>query len=175
MFLNKLVRGFSASPGGSVTSASYQTSRRGFAAEGRDPDAVKVATLCYPICAATKAEAEDKAALIAKLPLEIDAITANITDERTYATWSQDYVPGGTDVAVADGGTGASTAAGAASPATSNAVVSKQSSESIRNVNGERGRMAVSRAACGRGKKRFYAGGFHACRPRWKSTSFREG
>src|SRR3712207_1181681 len=45
------------------------------AAAGRDPDAVKVATLCYPICAATKAEAEDKAAIIEKLPLEIDALS----------------------------------------------------------------------------------------------------
>ena len=45
------------------------------AAAGRDPDQVKVATLCYPICAATKAEAEDKAALIEKLPLEIDALS----------------------------------------------------------------------------------------------------
>jgi alkanesulfonate monooxygenase SsuD/methylene tetrahydromethanopterin reductase-like flavin-dependent oxidoreductase (luciferase family) len=34
-----------------------------------------VATLCNPICAATKAEAEDKAALIAQLPLEIDALS----------------------------------------------------------------------------------------------------
>jgi len=44
-------------------------------ATGRDPDQVKVATLCYPICAATKAEAEDKAAFIEKLPLEIDALS----------------------------------------------------------------------------------------------------
>ena len=44
-------------------------------AAGRDPEQVKVATLCYPICAATKAEAEDKAALIEKLPLEIDALS----------------------------------------------------------------------------------------------------
>lgn len=42
---------------------------------GRDPGQVKVATLCYPICAATKSEAEDKAALIEKLPLEIDALS----------------------------------------------------------------------------------------------------
>src|SRR5919112_5233413 len=42
---------------------------------GRDPDAVKVATLCNPIPAATKAEAEDRAALIEKLPLEIDALS----------------------------------------------------------------------------------------------------
>jgi FMN-dependent oxidoreductase (nitrilotriacetate monooxygenase family) len=45
------------------------------AAEGRDPASVKVATLVYPICAATKTEAEDKAALIQSLPLEIDALS----------------------------------------------------------------------------------------------------
>ena len=42
---------------------------------GRNPDHVKVATLISPICAATKAEAEDRAALIASLPLEIDALS----------------------------------------------------------------------------------------------------
>ena len=45
------------------------------AAEDRDPAQVKVATLCNPICAATKSEAEDKAALIQTLPLEIDALS----------------------------------------------------------------------------------------------------
>jgi len=53
----------------------YDEFKRMIAAEGRDPDAVKVATLAYPICAATQAEAEDKAALIASLPLEIDALS----------------------------------------------------------------------------------------------------
>jgi FMN-dependent oxidoreductase (nitrilotriacetate monooxygenase family) len=53
----------------------YDEFKRMVAAEGRDPDAVKVATLAYPICAATQAEAEDKAALIASLPLEIDALS----------------------------------------------------------------------------------------------------
>jgi FMN-dependent oxidoreductase (nitrilotriacetate monooxygenase family) len=42
---------------------------------GRDPDQVKVATLCNPIVAATRAEAEDRAALIERLPLEIDALS----------------------------------------------------------------------------------------------------
>jgi len=53
----------------------YEEFKALVAAEGRDPDAVKVATLCYPICAATRAEAEDKAALIERLPLEIDALS----------------------------------------------------------------------------------------------------
>jgi FMN-dependent oxidoreductase (nitrilotriacetate monooxygenase family) len=45
------------------------------AALGRDPGQVKVANLVYPIVAATKAEAEDRAALIERLPLEIDALS----------------------------------------------------------------------------------------------------
>lgn len=53
----------------------YQAFKAAVAATGRNPDHVKVATLCNPICAATKAEAEDKAALIDKLPLEIDALS----------------------------------------------------------------------------------------------------
>jgi FMN-dependent oxidoreductase (nitrilotriacetate monooxygenase family) len=53
----------------------YDAFKAMVAAEGRDPDQVKVTTLCNPICAATKAEAEDRAALIAKLPLEIDALS----------------------------------------------------------------------------------------------------
>jgi FMN-dependent oxidoreductase (nitrilotriacetate monooxygenase family) len=45
------------------------------AAAGRDPDRVKVTTSCCPIVAETQTEAEDKAALIAKLPLEVDALS----------------------------------------------------------------------------------------------------
>ena len=45
------------------------------AAAGRDPDGVKVTTSCCPIVAPTQAEAEDKAALIARLPLEVDALS----------------------------------------------------------------------------------------------------
>ncbi|GAA0585868.1 LLM class flavin-dependent oxidoreductase [Craurococcus roseus] len=53
----------------------YAEFKRMVAEAGRDPDAVKVATLCNPIPAATKAEAEDRAALIERLPLEIDALS----------------------------------------------------------------------------------------------------
>ena len=53
----------------------YESFKAAVAAEGRNPDHVKVATLCTPICAATKAEAEDKAAVIERLPLEIDALS----------------------------------------------------------------------------------------------------
>ncbi|MDB5377088.1 MAG: class flavin-dependent oxidoreductase [Rubritepida sp.] len=53
----------------------YKAFKDAVAAAGRNRDHVKVATLCNPISAATKAEAEDKAALIARLPLEIDALS----------------------------------------------------------------------------------------------------
>src|SRR5262245_52112061 len=42
---------------------------------GRDPDQVTVAQLLNTVCAATKAEAEDKWALIKELPLDIDALS----------------------------------------------------------------------------------------------------
>lgn len=41
---------------------------------GRSPDDMKICHLIYPICAATKSEAEDKRALVDKLPLEVDAL-----------------------------------------------------------------------------------------------------
>jgi FMN-dependent oxidoreductase (nitrilotriacetate monooxygenase family) len=53
----------------------YAEFKRLVAEAGRDPNGVKVATLCNPIPAATKAEAEDRAALIERLPLEIDALS----------------------------------------------------------------------------------------------------
>jgi FMN-dependent oxidoreductase (nitrilotriacetate monooxygenase family) len=42
---------------------------------GRDPDHVFICNLFTPVAGATKAEAEDKMATIAKLPLEIDALS----------------------------------------------------------------------------------------------------
>ncbi len=44
------------------------------AATGRDPDSMKIATLIHPIVAATRAEAEDKRAVTASLPLEVDSL-----------------------------------------------------------------------------------------------------
>jgi len=43
--------------------------------QGRDPETVKITHLVNTVAAATKAEAEDKWAEIAKLPLEIDALS----------------------------------------------------------------------------------------------------
>src|SRR6201995_6026319 len=42
---------------------------------GRDPDQMLLCNLTTPVCGATKAEAEDKMAVINKLPLEIDALS----------------------------------------------------------------------------------------------------
>jgi FMN-dependent oxidoreductase (nitrilotriacetate monooxygenase family) len=42
---------------------------------GRDPDSMVICTLALPVCAATRAEAEDKMALIETLPLEIDSLS----------------------------------------------------------------------------------------------------
>ena len=50
-------------------------SRNEAAKAGRDPDQMFLCNLMTPVCGATKAEAEDKMALIDKLPLEIDALS----------------------------------------------------------------------------------------------------
>src|SRR5216683_2288262 len=52
--------------------AEFKADVAGF---GRDPDAIKITHLVNTVAAATKAEAEDKWAEIAKLPLEIDALS----------------------------------------------------------------------------------------------------
>lgn len=53
----------------------YASVRNEAAKAGRDPDQMLLCNLTTPVCAATKAEAEDKMALINKLPLEIDALS----------------------------------------------------------------------------------------------------
>ena len=53
----------------------YASVRNEAAKAGRDPDQMRLCNLTTPVCAATKAEAEDKMALINKLPLEIDALS----------------------------------------------------------------------------------------------------
>ncbi|MGH6681313.1 MAG: LLM class flavin-dependent oxidoreductase, partial [Bradyrhizobium sp.] len=53
----------------------YDAIRNEAARCGRDPDQVFLCNLVTPVCGATKAEAEDKMALIGKLPLEIDALS----------------------------------------------------------------------------------------------------
>lgn len=54
--------------------ASYRKQKEAAAAEGRDPDAMKICSLFYPVCAATKAEAEDKQAAYDKLTNDMDQL-----------------------------------------------------------------------------------------------------
>jgi len=54
---------------------AYAALRADAAALGRDPEGMRIATLFYPVVAETRAEAEDKRALIETLPVEIDALS----------------------------------------------------------------------------------------------------
>lgn len=65
-----------------VTSGSIAMGQRGYAAlkqeavdAGRDPDQMLLCNLVTPVCAATRAEAEDKMAVIRELPEEIDQLS----------------------------------------------------------------------------------------------------
>jgi FMN-dependent oxidoreductase (nitrilotriacetate monooxygenase family) len=53
----------------------YDAIRNEAAKAGRDPDRMFLCNLVTPVSGATKSEAEDKMALIEKLPLEIDALS----------------------------------------------------------------------------------------------------
>ncbi len=53
----------------------YAAFKQGVAQHGRDPDLVTVNTIAYPVVAATKAEAEDKMALIETLYREVDGLS----------------------------------------------------------------------------------------------------
>ena len=53
----------------------YDAIRNEAAKAGRDPDQMFLCNLITPVSGATKSEAEDKMALIEKLPLEIDALS----------------------------------------------------------------------------------------------------
>ena len=53
----------------------YDAIRNEAAKAGRDPDRMFLCNLVTPVAGATKAEAEDKMAVIEKLPLEIDALS----------------------------------------------------------------------------------------------------
>jgi len=65
-----------------ATAPNLELGKRGYAAlkneaeqAGRDPDGMVVCTLVLPVCAETRAAAEDKMALIERLPLEIDQLS----------------------------------------------------------------------------------------------------
>ncbi|HET6182617.1 MAG TPA: LLM class flavin-dependent oxidoreductase [Acetobacteraceae bacterium] len=55
--------------------AEYALFRRAVAEAGRDPEQVRVTMACYPVVAETRAEAEDKLALIEKLPNDYDRLS----------------------------------------------------------------------------------------------------
>ncbi|MEZ5907603.1 MAG: LLM class flavin-dependent oxidoreductase [Hyphomicrobiaceae bacterium] len=57
-----------------IGKASYKELKEACAANGRNPDDMKIAALTHPIVAATKSEAEDKFAFIEKLPIEQDSL-----------------------------------------------------------------------------------------------------
>jgi FMN-dependent oxidoreductase (nitrilotriacetate monooxygenase family) len=58
-----------------VGKGNYAALRREAENAGRDPDGLRVCNLVMPVCAATKAAAEDKMALVEQLPLEIDQLS----------------------------------------------------------------------------------------------------
>jgi FMN-dependent oxidoreductase (nitrilotriacetate monooxygenase family) len=53
----------------------YRAVKEEAARLGRDPDHIHSCNILMPVCGASRAEAEDKMALISKLPLEIDALS----------------------------------------------------------------------------------------------------
>ncbi|MGE0768005.1 MAG: LLM class flavin-dependent oxidoreductase [Hyphomicrobiaceae bacterium] len=53
---------------------AYADLKASCVAAGREPDSMKIAALVYPIVAETRAEAEDKRALLETLPKEIDSL-----------------------------------------------------------------------------------------------------
>jgi FMN-dependent oxidoreductase (nitrilotriacetate monooxygenase family) len=65
---------FTSNPGIEQSKKVYAELKGEAAHLGRNPDHIKIATLCHPVVAATKAEAEDKFALIETLPLEVDSL-----------------------------------------------------------------------------------------------------
>jgi FMN-dependent oxidoreductase (nitrilotriacetate monooxygenase family) len=66
---------FVTSPTISFGKRSYAALKDEAAQAGRDPDGMLLCNLVTPVCAATRAEAEDKMALIQSLPLEIDQLS----------------------------------------------------------------------------------------------------
>ena len=65
---------FVSNPNLEPAKVAYAELKADAASHGRDPDHMKIATLCHPVVAATKTEAEDKFALIEQLPLEVDSL-----------------------------------------------------------------------------------------------------
>jgi FMN-dependent oxidoreductase (nitrilotriacetate monooxygenase family) len=66
---------FTAARTAEVAKEGYQAVKQEATQWGRDPDHIHICNIVMPVCGASKAEAEDKMAIIAKLPLEIDALS----------------------------------------------------------------------------------------------------
>ena len=66
---------FTAARNLTAAKEGYAAVRNEAAKAGRDPEAMFLCNLTTPVCGATRAEAEDKMALINKLPLQIDALS----------------------------------------------------------------------------------------------------
>ena len=65
---------FTSNPNREDAAKAYAEMKADMARLGRDPEHMKIASLCHPVVGETKAEAEDKLALIEKLPLEVDSL-----------------------------------------------------------------------------------------------------
>lgn len=66
---------FTAFPTIEIAKRSYDSLKANCAANGRDPDHMKIAALGFPIAAATKAEAEDKRVFYDTLPNDVDQLS----------------------------------------------------------------------------------------------------
>ena len=66
---------FTAARGLANAQRGYDAIRNEAAKAGRDPDQMLLCNLTMPVCGRTNTEAEDRMALIEKLPLEIDALS----------------------------------------------------------------------------------------------------
>ena len=66
---------FATAPNVAFGKRGYTTLKDEAIAAGRDPDSMLICNLVTPVCAETRAEAEDKMALIQQLPLEIDQLS----------------------------------------------------------------------------------------------------
>jgi len=66
---------FAAARNTEIAREGYQAVKGEAARLGRNPDHISVCNIVTPVAGATRAEAEDKMALISKLPMEIDALS----------------------------------------------------------------------------------------------------
>jgi FMN-dependent oxidoreductase (nitrilotriacetate monooxygenase family) len=65
---------FTSNPMREDAARAYAALKAEAAGLGRNPDHMKIATLCHPVVGKTRAEAEDKRAFLDTLPLEVDSL-----------------------------------------------------------------------------------------------------